>query len=343
MANSEFWEDRMKRIVGVFFCLMAGLLLWWGHTAYKAEIEDVTVLPATITRVEQIDMPGVGPRYFPVVEFEWQGQSQSVRLINNLPADGMYPITSTPDGGKVDGSISAQAMWQNSFSGYGTRIVYFNNPDQICFYRHYALRQQEQKLYLLFVTVALGAGVFFLFWMFALGRRARPLRRRKDGTLKKPGFLAPALLLALCALSVWAVAYYSNPLFNPEWTRVKASLSAIEGNQGVFYAVTHRGLDRVSGNLLPSQWSVGDLTDAYYDAAHNTIHLVPLESLSSLLALVLGLIGALSLCMAGYLADERIYLYRLYRRETRKEQISPAPAKAPASPPTSQKKAPSRQ
>lgn len=316
----------MKRIIGVIGCLLAALLLWRWHGASSQKIQAVTVLPATITGVDQIEVPGVGPRYFPVVQFEHQGTMHTVRLINNLPADGMFPITTTPDGGAVSGSLSAQAMWENSFSGYGTEIVYFDNPDQICFFRHYDLRQQEQQLFLLFLTVALGLGVFTLFWMFALGRRARPLARRKDGSLKKPGFLAPALLLLLGAAAVWAVAYYSNPLFNENWTRVKASLSAIDGRQGAFYTVTHRGLDRVYGSLLPSQWSVGDLTDAYYDAAGKMIHLVPLESLSSLLALVLGIIGVLSLCMAGYLADERFYMRRLYRRESRTQRkADPAP------------------
>lgn len=59
---------------------------------------------------------------------------------------------------------------------------------------------------------------------------------------------------------------------------------------------------------------MGDLVDAYYDAQNNMIHLLPLESLSGLLALILGLMGIFSLCMSLYLMDERHYLRWRFRR-----------------------------
>lgn len=315
----------MKRLCGMFCCILAALTLWRAYGALYTRIEETVILPAVIQRVDQIQVPGQEAQYFPVVQFEYQGRQSSVRLIHNLPADGMLPITATADGSPYSGSVSALAMWQSGGGGYSTEIVYFENPDHICFARHYDLIQLEQKFYLMNAAIALGAGLFSLFWMFALGRRVnldQYPRFRRSGKMKKPGYLAPVLLLliGLCALA--PAIYYAAPLFNPQWTRVKATLASVSGYTGDFYAVTHRGLDRIPGPLIASQWSVGDLVDAYYDSANHMIHLASLESVGSLLALVLGLIGVLALCMAIYLAEERRFLRCFCRRWRRAEKVA---------------------
>ena len=153
--------------------------------------------------------------------------------------------------------------------------------------------------------------------MCLLGRRVhleQPFRYSLRGKPKKPRYTAPILLLLFGASALWWAIYYGAPLFHPDWVRVKALLSSTHGLQGDFYTVTSRGLDRLTGWLLPSQWSVGDLVDAYYDAQNNMIHLLPLESLSGLLALILGLMRIFSLCMSLYLMDERHYLRWRFRR-----------------------------
>lgn len=317
----------MKRLCGMFCCILAALTLWRVYLEIDAKIDDALILPAQIQRVEQIQIPGGEAQYFPVVQFEFQGESRSLRLIHNLPKDGMLPIVSTADGSPY--SVSALAVWQNGGREYGTEIVYFENPDRICFARHYDLIQAEQKFYLMNATVALGAGIFSLFWMFALGRRVNldhyP-RFRRSGKVKKPGYLAPVLLLLIGAAALAPVIYYASPLFNPQWIRVRASLASVSGSTGSFYAVTHRGLDLVPGPLMASQWSVGNLTDAYYDASQNMIHLASLDSVGALLALILGLIGVLAVCMALYLAEERRFVRRFIRRWLRDEKRDEKPA-----------------
>ena len=313
----------------MFCCILAALTLWRVYLEIDAKIDDALILPAQIQRVEQIQIPGGEAQYFPVVQFEFQGESRTLRLIHNLPKDGMLPIVSTADGSPYSGSVSALAVWQNGGREYGTEIVYFENPDRICFARHYDLIQAEQKFYLMNATVALGAGIFSLFWMFALGRRVNldhyP-RFRRSGKVKKPGYLAPVLLLLIGAAALAPVIYYASPLFNPQWIRVRASLASVSGSTGSFYAVTHRGLDLVPGPLMASQWSVGNLTDAYYDASQNMIHLASLDSVGALLALILGLIGVLAVCMALYLAEERRFVRRFIRRWLRDEKRDEKPA-----------------
>ena len=310
----------MKRLCGMFCCLLAALALWRFYLAATAKIDDALILPAQIQRVEQIQIPDGDAQYFPIVQFEFEGEQHSVRLIHNLPKDGMLPIVSTTDGGPY--SVSALATWQSGGREYDTEIVYCDNPDRICFARHYDLVQAEQKFYLMNVSIALGMGVFSLFWMFALGRRVNldhyPHFRR-SGKIKKPGYFAPCLLLLVAGVALAPVVYYASPLFNPHWIRVRASLASVEGSMGYFYAVTHRGLDRIPGPLMASQWSVGNLTDAYYDSSQHLIHLASLDSVGSLLALVLGLIGVLALCMALYLAEERRFVRRFIRRWLREE------------------------
>ena len=307
----------MKRLTGAFFCLLAALSLWHGFHFFREQITDITVLDAVITKVEQIQIPGSEPQYYPTVEFCYEGKPHTVRLIHNLPPDGMLPITHTADGSPFVGSVSILAAWESSSFGYGTQIVYHENPDRICFYRNYDLIQNEQLFYLYCAVVALGCGLLVLFFMCLLGRRVhleQPFRYSLRGKPKKPRYTAPILLLLFGASALWGAIYYGAPLFHPDWVRVKALLSATHGLQGDFYAVTSRGLDRLSGWLLPSEWSVGDLVDAYYDAQNNMIHLLPLESLSGLLALILGLMGIFSLCMSLYLMDERHYLRWRFRR-----------------------------
>ena len=332
MGNLER-NDGMKRLTGAFFCLLAALSLWHGFHFFREQITDITVLDAVITKVEQIQIPGSEPQYYPTVEFCYEGKPHTVRLIHNLPPDGMLPITHTADGSPFVGSVSILAAWESSSFGYGTQIVYHENPDRICFYRNYDLIQNEQLFYLYCAVVALGCGLLVLFFMCLLGRRVhleQPFRYSLRGKPKKPGYTAPILLLLFGASALWGAIYYGAPLFHPDWVRVKALLSATHGLQGDFYAVTSRGLDRLSGWLLPSEWSVGDLVDAYYDAQNNMIHLLPLESLSGLLALILGLMGIFSLCMSLYLMDERHYLrwrFRLFEpaprpRKRKKEQHS---------------------
>lgn len=323
----------MKRLTGAFFCLLAALSLWHGFHFFREQITDITVLDAVITKVEQIQIPGSEPQYYPTVEFSYEGKPHTVRLIHNLPPDGMLPITHTADGSPFVGSVSILAAWESSSFGYGTQIVYHENPDRICFYRNYDLIQNEQLFYLYCAVVALGCGLLVLFFMCLLGRRVhleQPFRYSLRGKPKKPRYTAPILLLLFGASALWWAIYYGAPLFHPDWVRVKALLSSTHGLQGDFYAVTSRGLDRLSGWLLPSEWSVGDLVDAYYDAQNNMIHLLPLESLSGLLALILGLMGVFSLCMSLYLMDERHYLrwrFRLFEpaprpRKRKKEQHS---------------------
>ena len=332
MGNLER-DDGMKRLTGAFFCLLAALCLWRGFQFAREQITDITVLDALITKVEQIQIPGSEPQYYPTVEFSYEGQPHTVRLIHNLPPDGMLPITHTADGSPFVGSVSILASWESSSFGYRTQIVYHENPDRICFYRNYDLIQNEQLFYLYCAVIPLGCGLVVLFFMCLLGRRVhleQPFRYSLRGKPKKPGYTAPILLLLFGASALWGAIYYGAPLFHPDWVRVKALLSATHGLQGDFYAVTSRGLDRLSGWLLPSEWSVGDLVDAYYDAQNNMIHLLPLESLSGLLALILGLMGVFSLCMSLYLMDERHYLrwrFRLFEpaprpRKRKKEQHS---------------------
>lgn len=312
-------NDGMKRLTGAFFCLLAALSLWHGFHFFREQITDITVLDAVITKVEQIQIPGSEPQYYPTVEFSYEGTPHTVRLIHNLPPDGMLPITHTADGSPFVGSVSILAAWESSSFGYGTQIVYHENPDRICFYRNYDLIQNEQLFYLYCAVAALGCGLLVLFFMCLLGRRVhleQPFRYSLRGKPKKPRYTAPILLLLFGASALWWAIYYGAPLFHPDWVRVKALLSSTHGFKGNFYAVTSRGLDRLTGWLLPSQWSVGDLVDAYYDAQNNMIHLLPLESLSGLLALILGLMGIFSLCMSLYLADERRYLrWRFHRFE----------------------------
>lgn len=323
----------MKRLCGMFCCILAALALWRFYLTANAKIGDVLILPAQIQRVEQIQIPGGEPQYFPVVRFEFQGERRSLRLIHNLPTDGMLPIVSTADGSPYGGNVSALAVWQNGGREYGTEIVYFDNPDRVCFARHYDLIQAEQRFYLANATIALGAGIFSLFWMFALGRRVNldhyP-RFRRSGKVKKPGYLAPLLLLLIGAAALAPVVYYASPLFNPQWIRVRASLASVEGSVGYFYAVTRQGLDLIPGPLMASQWSVGNLTDAYYDSSQGLIHLASLDSVGSLLALVLGLIGVLALCMAFYLAEERRFIRRFIRRWLRDEPSQKTKTKRPS-------------
>ena len=332
MGNLER-NDGKKRLTGAFFCLLAALSLWHGFHFFREQITDITVLDAVITKVEQIQIPGSEPQYYPTVEFSYEGKPHTVRLIHNLPPDGMLPITHTADGSPFAGSVSILAAWESSSFGYGTQIVYHENPDRICFYRNYDLIQNEQLFYLYCAVVALGCGLLVLFFMCLLGRRVhleQPFRYSLRGKPKKPRYTAPILLLLFGASALWWAIYYGAPLFHPDWVRVKALLSSTHGFKGNFYAVTSRGLDRLTGWLLPSQWSVGDLVDAYYDAQNNMIHLLPLESLSGLLALILGLMGIFSLCMSLYLMDERHYLrwrFRLFEpaprpRKRKKEQHS---------------------
>lgn len=316
MGNLER-NDGMKRLTGAFFCLLAALSLWHGFHFFREQITDITVLDAVITKVEQIQIPGSEPQYYPTVEFSYEGTPHTVRLIHNLPPDGMLPITHTADGSPFVGSVSILAAWESSSFGYGTQIVYHENPDRICFYRNYDLIQNEQLFYLYCAVVALGCGLLVLFFMCLLGRRVhleQPFRYSLRGKPKKPRYTAPILLLLFGASALWWAIYYGAPLFHPDWVRVKALLSSTRGFKGNFYAVTSRGLDRLTGWLLPSQWSVGDLVDAYYDAQNNMIHLLPLESLSGLLALILGLMGIFSLCISLYLMDERRYLRWRFRR-----------------------------
>ena len=71
---------------------------------------------------------------------------------------------------------------------------------------------------------------------------------------------------------------------------------------------------------------MGNLTDAYYDASQNMIHLASLDSVGALLALILGLIGVLAVCMALYLAEERRFVRRFIRRWLRDEKRDEKPA-----------------
>ena len=307
----------MKRLTGVFFCLLAAFSLWQGFVFAREKIMNITVLDAVITKVDQLQLPGGATQYYPTVEFSHGGKTCTARLIHNLPSDGMLPITHTPDGSPFAGSVSILAAWQNSSFGYITQIVYQENPSRISFYRNYDLIQKEQLFYLYCAVFSLGAGLLVLFFMFLLGRRVHledPFRHSFRGNPKKPRYTAPILLSLFGASALWGAIYYGAPLFHPNWVRVKALLHSVSGLKGQFYTVTSRGVDQLSGWIIPSQWSPGDLMNAYYDTRHNTIHLLSLESLSGLLALLLGLIRIFSLCISLYLADERHYLRRRFRR-----------------------------
>ena len=164
-------DDGMKRLTGAFFCLLAALCLWRGFQFAREQITDITVLDAVITKVEQIQIPGSEPQYYPTVEFSYEGQPHTVRLIHNLPPDGMLPITHTADGSPFVGSVSILASWESSSFGYRTQIVYHENPDRICFYRNYDLIQNEQLFYLYCAVIPLGCGLVVLFIKCLLVRR----------------------------------------------------------------------------------------------------------------------------------------------------------------------------
>lgn len=301
----------MARIAGALGCALAALLLFLGYRGWNAQLDQAPIRPALLVGVQQVSLPDAAPQYLPIIELEEDGQPRRITLFHRLPGRGLLPITTGADGRKTSRAISAQAIFETGQVRYGTDIAYFKDPTRICFAKSYRTTLDEQRLFLLIVCGALGAGLLTALLLFLLGRRyptGWDISRRR----RKPGYVGPCVLLLISLGCCWAVSYYSNPLFNPNWLLVRATAQKPQGTQTQYSAMTDRGVTQLPGRILPFDFSPGQVNDVYYDQKHEKIRLVPMESISVLLVLVLAPMGAMGLPTACFRLEERRRLRLLW-------------------------------